>query len=229
MSDSVRPHRRQPTRLLHPWDSPGKNTGVGCHFLLQCIKVKSESEVTQLCPTLCDPVDYSLPGSSIHGIFQARVLEWGAIAHNSNQFSSLPSFPTAKSYSPAAVLLSPERQWAYNLSSVLERGAEPSATERVYTSYVWAVWGRALGEPVWEWKPELTQSRFMNGTGLLECISAPPWDQMLPEGALLVDAVPDGRAPATHAACDTPTLVWAAGLCWCFGFPASPHSIFPQV
>ena len=76
----VRPHRRQPTRLPHPWDSPGKNTGVGCHFLLQCMKVKSESEVAQLCPTLHDPMDCSLPGSSAHGIFQARVLEWGAIS-----------------------------------------------------------------------------------------------------------------------------------------------------
>ena len=74
------PHRRQPTRLHHPWDSPGKNTGVGCHFLLQCMKVKSESEVSQSCPTLSDPMDWSLPGSSIHAIFQARVLEWGAIA-----------------------------------------------------------------------------------------------------------------------------------------------------
>ena len=63
-----------------PWDSPGKNTGVGCHFLLQCMKVKSESEVAQLCPTLIDPMDCSPPGSSVHGIFQARVLEWGAIA-----------------------------------------------------------------------------------------------------------------------------------------------------
>ena len=80
MSDSVRPHRWQPTRLPRPWDSPSKNTGVGCHFLLQCMKMKSESEVAQLCPTLCDPVDCSPPGSSIHGIFQARVLEWGAIA-----------------------------------------------------------------------------------------------------------------------------------------------------
>ena len=80
MSDSVRPHRRQPTRLPLPWDSPGKNTGVGCHFLLQCRKVKSESEVAQSCPTLIDPMDCSLPGSSVHGIFQARVLEWGAIA-----------------------------------------------------------------------------------------------------------------------------------------------------
>ena len=80
MSDSVRPHRRQPTRLRRPWDYPGKNTGVGCHFLLQCMKVKSQSEVAQSCPTLSDPMDCSLPGSSVHGIFQARVLEWGAIA-----------------------------------------------------------------------------------------------------------------------------------------------------
>ena len=74
----MRPHRWQLTRLPRPWDSPGKNTGVGCHFLLQCMKVKSESEVPQLCPTLSDPMDCSPPGSSIHGIFQARVLEWGA-------------------------------------------------------------------------------------------------------------------------------------------------------
>ena len=80
VSDSVRPHRQQPTRLPHLWDSPGKNTGVGCHFLLQCMKVKSESEVVQSCPTLSDPMDCSLPGSSVHGIFQAGVLEWGAIA-----------------------------------------------------------------------------------------------------------------------------------------------------
>ena len=80
VSDSLRPHRRQPTRLPRPWDSPSKNTGVGCHFLLQYMKVKSESEVTQSCPTLHDPMDCSLPGFSVHGIFQARVLEWGAIA-----------------------------------------------------------------------------------------------------------------------------------------------------
>ena len=72
--------RQQPTRLPHPWDSPGKSTGVGCHFLLQCMKVKSESEVAQSCPTLSDPMDCSPPGSFAHGIFQARVLEWGAIA-----------------------------------------------------------------------------------------------------------------------------------------------------
>ena len=90
MSDSVRPHRRQPTRLPRPWDSPGKNTGVGCHLLLQCMKVKSEREVAQSCPTLSDPMDYSLPCSSIHGIFQARVLEWGAIAFSARD--RLPGF-----------------------------------------------------------------------------------------------------------------------------------------
>ena len=80
MSNSVRSHRRQPTRLPRPWDSSGKNTGVGCHFLLQCMKVKSESKVAQSCLSLCNPMDCSLPGSSAHGIFQARVIEWGAIA-----------------------------------------------------------------------------------------------------------------------------------------------------
>ena len=88
MSDSVRPHRQQPTRLPRPWDSPGKNTGVGCHILLQCVKVKSESEVAQSCPTLHNPMDCSPPGSSIHGIFQARVLEWGVIAFSDYQLQS---------------------------------------------------------------------------------------------------------------------------------------------
>ena len=87
VSNFVRPHRQQPTRLPHLWDSPGKNTGVGCHFLLQCMKVKSESEAAQSCLTLSDPMDCSLPSSS-HGIFQARVLEWVAIAF-SRQVSCL--------------------------------------------------------------------------------------------------------------------------------------------
>ena len=95
MSDSVQSHRGQPIRLRCPWDSPGKNTGVGCHFLLQCIKVKSESKVAQSCPTLRVPMDCSLPGSFVHGIFQARVLEWGAIAFSAACLqinSSVPSF-----------------------------------------------------------------------------------------------------------------------------------------
>ena len=80
------------------WDSPGKNTGVGCHFLLQCMKVKSESEVAQSSLTLSDPMDCNLPGSSIHGIFQARVLEWGAIAFSAPawQADALPSEPPGK-------------------------------------------------------------------------------------------------------------------------------------
>ena len=82
VSDSVRPHRQQPTRLPRPWDSPGKNTGVDCYFLLQCMKVKSQSEVAQSCLTFSDAMDCSLPGSSVHGIFQARVLEWGAISYS---------------------------------------------------------------------------------------------------------------------------------------------------
>ena len=103
MSDSVRPH---------PWDSPGKNTGVGCRFLLQCIKVESESEVAQSCLTRRDPMDCSLPGSSAHGIFQARVLEWGAIA-----FSKVfPYYHFTHIYSYSYLFLSPHLfylQWTY--------------------------------------------------------------------------------------------------------------------
>ena len=77
MSDSVRPQRWQPSRLPRPWDSPGKNTGVGCHFLPQCMKVKSESEVAQSCLSLCDPKDCSLPGSSVHGF--SRQEYWSGV------------------------------------------------------------------------------------------------------------------------------------------------------
>ena len=93
---TLRPYGQQPTRLLCPQDSLGKNTGVGCHFLLQCMKVKSQSEVAQLCPTLRDPMDCSPPGSSVHGIFQARVLEWGAIAFSNTCMHAklLQSCPT---------------------------------------------------------------------------------------------------------------------------------------
>ena len=97
VSNSVQPHRRQSTRLPRPWDPPGKNTGVGCHFLFQRMKVKSQSEVAQSCPTLNDPMDCSLPDSSVHGIFQPRVLEWGAIAfsvYSSNVNQILALSPT---------------------------------------------------------------------------------------------------------------------------------------
>ena len=99
MSDSVRPHGRQPTRLPRPWDFPGKNTGVGCHVLLQCMKVKSESEVAQSCLTLSEPMDCSPPGSSIHGICQARGLEWVAIA-----FSILISKVSHKHHQQVAIV-----------------------------------------------------------------------------------------------------------------------------
>ena len=85
MSDSVRPHKWQPTKLLCHWDSPGKNIGMGCHFLLQCMKKKSESEVTQSCPTLSDPMDCSLPGSSIHGIFRQKY--WSGLPLPSPEYS----------------------------------------------------------------------------------------------------------------------------------------------
>ena len=91
VSDSVQPHTRQPTRLPCPWDSPGKNTRVGCHFLLQCMKVKSESEVAQSCPTLSNPMDSSLPGFSVHGIFQARVLKWVASAFSGPSLHRYPN------------------------------------------------------------------------------------------------------------------------------------------
>ena len=100
MSNSVRPHRRQRTRLPCPWDSPGKNTGVGCHFLLQCRKVKSESEVSQSCLTPSDPMDCSPPGSSVHGIFQAKSTGVGChkelddgIKFASSTTASVPSYP----------------------------------------------------------------------------------------------------------------------------------------
>ena len=100
MSDSARPHRRQPTRLPHPWDSPGKNTGVGCHFLLQCIQVKSESDLAQSCPTLSDPMDCNPQGSSIHGIFKARVLEWVPfMSYKIIKRSIVPCFSSVQSLS----------------------------------------------------------------------------------------------------------------------------------
>ena len=122
MSDSVRPQRQQPTRLPRPWDSPGKNTGVGCHFLLQCRKVKSESEVAQSCPTLCDPMDFSLPGSSTHGIFQARVLEWGAIATDPrpslNQLVAVPSISLLLLHLVMLLLLLSLQDWTTHCSPV---------------------------------------------------------------------------------------------------------------
>ena len=141
VSNSVHSHRWLPTRLPRPWDSPGKNTEVGCHFLLQCMKVKSESEVAQSCPTLSDPMDCSPPGSSVHGIFQARVLEWGAIYSKSSCSNILTSVGI---WSPVCCfpfeiililkclvilgckLMSPWRSWALTLTGSVD-GWRPDA------------------------------------------------------------------------------------------------------
>ena len=99
------PQRQQPTRLPRPWDSPGKSTRVGCHFLLHCMKVKSESEVAQSCPTLSNPMDCSPPGSSAHGVFQARALEWAPVPS--------PSLMLTTAKSPWQTML----PWANHLTS----------------------------------------------------------------------------------------------------------------
>ena len=114
VSNSVRPHRRQPTRLPRPWDSPGKNTGVGCHFLLQCIKVESESEVTQLCLTLSDPMDCSPPGSSIHGIFWATIAFSLFGTHTWIYISKCSQFPSK--WKHVSTLLTGLRFWNFTFS-----------------------------------------------------------------------------------------------------------------
>jgi len=133
VSDSVRPHRWQPTRLPRRWDSPGKNTGVGCHLLLQCMKLKREREVAQLWPTLCDPMDCSLPGSSVHGIFQARVPEWGVIA-----FSRVTGLESSK--------IQPEQEqlgfWQ-NINQNL-------FSEAVRHEELWAGWSTNWNQDCWE-------------------------------------------------------------------------------
>ena len=113
MSNPVQPRRLQPTRLSCPWDSPGKNTGVGCRFLLQCMKVKSESEVAQSCRTLSDPMDCSLPGTSIHGIFQASILEWAAIAFSTYE---------------EVIDLQPQRSFSLDLSQFQIRNSFPGGS-----------------------------------------------------------------------------------------------------
>ena len=115
MSGSVRPQRWQPTGLPCPWDSPGKNTGVGCHFLLQCVKVKSESEVAQSCPTPSNPMDCSPPGSSVNGNFQARVLEWGATAFSFANVSFVANLMGKKLYQLISTTLS---QWSSSFCEV---------------------------------------------------------------------------------------------------------------
>ena len=152
MSDSARPHRRQPTRLRHPWDSPGKNSGLGCHFLLQCMKVKSESEVTQSCPTLCYRMDCSLPGSSVHGIFQARVLDWGAVAFSevSLRKDKLSLWMTASASAPEL----PACQAAPYAPYGADGANEPSCQCRKHQRCGFNPW---VGKVLWrrKWQPTL--------------------------------------------------------------------------
>ena len=136
MSDSVRPHRWQPTRLPRPWDSSGKNTGVGCHFLLQCMKVKSESEVAQSCLTLSSPMDCSPPGSSVYGIFQARILDGLAVSFSRG--SSRPSDRTLVSCATGSLLLCRRILYGLNhqeLDSLLHSSQKAEVTS--YFSYDW--------------------------------------------------------------------------------------------
>ena len=158
MSDSVWPQRWQPTRLPHPWDSPGKNTGVGCHFLLQCMKVKSESEVAQSCLTLSDPVDCSLPGSSVRGIFQARVLEWGAIAFSEwyitaikkNVFESVYCFMSGRrQWHPTPVLLPGKSHGWRSLVGCSPRGREElNMTEQLHFHFSLSCIAEGNGSPL---------------------------------------------------------------------------------
>ena len=140
MSDSGRPHRWQPTRLPCPWNSPGKNTGVGCHFLLQCMKVKSESEVAQSCPTLETPWTAAYQ-ASIHGIFQARVLECGAIAfsvlcpNSYKSYHSLFQYPHANNCKQVANKLNLQYQL------LLAKGNTWSFSQ-LLTKFSWSAVGR---------------------------------------------------------------------------------------
>ena len=162
VSDSVQPHRRQPTRLPRPWDSPGKNTRAGCHFLPQCMKVKNESEVAQSCPTLSDPMDCSLPGSSVHGIFQARVLEWGAIAFSTFYFSKTSCCQNSK------------LQWYFEGTVLFDPHNRKRSAFLLYIENEEMKAKRSLKKPTKDtnvcWRPlcqthALTGSTVMNNTG----------------------------------------------------------------
>ena len=153
----MQPHRQQPTRLPRPWDSPGKNTGVGCHFLLQCMKAKSEKEVAQLCQTLSDPMDCSPPASSVHGLFQSRVLERVAIAFSRVR---LPGFNPwvekipwrrewRRQWQPTPVLLPGKSHGRRRLVGYSPWGLEESdTTERLHFQFSLSCMGEGNGNPL---------------------------------------------------------------------------------
>ena len=134
----MRPHRRQPTRLPRPWDSPGKNIRVGCHFPLQCMKVKSQSEVAQSYPTLRDPMDWILACSSVHGIFQARVLEWVAIAFSAvrvnKQLNLKPCKVLKQIYFQEAIQISSKHMKRCSKSLIIREMKTKSAMRYHFTS-----------------------------------------------------------------------------------------------
>ena len=156
MSDSVRPQRRQPTRPHRPWDSPGKNTGVGCHFLLQCMKVKSESEVTQSCPTLSDPMDRSLPGSPVHGIFQAIVLEWGAIAFSTSDLNEvLKNKDKKKILEEATEKMIKYKEMNKLLFRVCQKLCSNIETDKLVVKYIWKCKGYGIVKTIFIFWKEL--------------------------------------------------------------------------
>ena len=179
MSDSVWPHRPQPSRLPRPWDSPGKNTGVGCHFLLQCRKVKSESEVAQSCPTLSDLMDCSPPGSSAHGIFQARGLEWGAIVKSPVEVGELKFVKSLIQHrcglcqkSPTGVLLPGSREGWLDSSRVGVSLSRSSRRVRGQVLENTAYQSQQLGSELWLGL-EVTPRRLLHYKGPWSTPGAP--------------------------------------------------------
>ena len=162
MSDSVQPHRWQPIRLHRPWDSPGKNTGVGFHFLLQCMKVKSESEVTQSCLTFSNPMDCSPPGSSIHGIFQPRVLEWGAIAFSNNIYY-YPQKNLFLAHCCAVKIINKEQEKISHFNP-----ARVDSLEK--TLMLEGIWGRRRGQQRMRWLDGITDLKDMSLSELQELV-----------------------------------------------------------
>ena len=152
----MQPHRRQPTRLSRPWDSPGKNTGVGCQFLLQCMKVKSESEVAQSCPILSHPMDCSLPGFSVHGIFQAEVLEWGCLLWWCRRFRFNPwvgTIPWRRKWQPTPVFLPGKSHGQKSLVGYTVHGVTDTTEQLSMHKLVTGIWigDLQLKFLIWTW------------------------------------------------------------------------------
>ena len=184
MSDSVRPHKWQPIRLPRPWDSPGKNTGVGFHFLLECMKVKSEREVAQSCPTPSDPMDCSLPGSSAHGIFQARVLESGAIA-----------FSVSKSMHMLNIKVNIWELWGFHVIVYL-------------LSHVWLFCDPLDCSPLGFSVPEISQARLLEWVAI-SFSTCPSGYVQIPGSAYLHASSEDQHYQVIRDFCWLSLIIWA--------------------